>query len=57
LLELAIVVVVIAVVAATAAPRLAGYIETRRLEGAATRLAADIHWSAARHWLATPRCA
>jgi type IV fimbrial biogenesis protein FimT len=44
LLELAIVLVVTAVLAATAAPSLAGFIETRRLDGAATRLAADIHF-------------
>jgi len=42
LLELAIVAVVLAIVAATAAPGLAAFIETRRLDGAATRLAADI---------------
>ncbi|HEX2541965.1 MAG TPA: GspH/FimT family pseudopilin [Caldimonas sp.] len=44
LIELAIVVVVAAIVAAAAAPSLATFIEARRLEGAATRLAADIHF-------------
>jgi len=42
LLEICIVMVVAAIVAATAAPSLAAFIEARRLEGAATRLAADI---------------
>ncbi len=44
LLELAIVVVVTAIVAATAGPSLAAFIETRRLDGAATRLASDIQF-------------
>ena len=44
LLELAIVMVVLAIVAATAAPSMAGFIETRRLDGAATRLASDIQF-------------
>ncbi len=45
LLELAIVVVVTAIVAAGAAPGLAGFVETRRLDGAATRLATDLQWA------------
>jgi type IV fimbrial biogenesis protein FimT len=44
LLELAIVIVVTAIVAAAAAPSLAAFIETRRLDGAAWGLAADIHF-------------
>ena len=42
LLELAIVVAIIAIVAATAAPSFTALIDARRLDGAATRLAADI---------------
>jgi type IV fimbrial biogenesis protein FimT len=42
LLELAIVVAITAIVAATAAPSFTALIDTRRLDGAATRLAADI---------------
>lgn len=44
LLETCIVLAVAAVVAATAGPSLAGFIETRRLDGAATQLAADIQF-------------
>lgn len=44
LIETAIVIAVMAIVAATVAPSLAGFIETRRLDGAATRLAADIQF-------------
>ena len=42
LLELAIVVAVTAIVAAAAAPSFAALVDARRLDGAATRLAADI---------------
>jgi type IV fimbrial biogenesis protein FimT len=42
LLELAIVVAITAIVAATAAPSFTALIDARRLDGAATRLAADI---------------
>ena len=44
LIETAIVVVVTAIVAATVAPSLAGFIDARRLDGAATRLATDIQF-------------
>ncbi len=42
LLELLIAIVVLAVVAATAIPSLAAFLDARRLDGAATQLAADI---------------
>ncbi|MEO7056218.1 MAG: GspH/FimT family pseudopilin [Caldimonas sp.] len=45
LIEMAIVVAVIAIVAATAAPSFSAYIDARRLEGAATRLAADVQFA------------
>ena len=44
LLELAIVIVVLAILAATAAPSMATFIETRRIDGIATRLASDIQF-------------
>jgi type IV fimbrial biogenesis protein FimT len=44
LLELAIVLAITAIVAASAAPSLVALIDARRLEGAATRLAADIQF-------------
>ena len=44
LVETAIVVALTAIVAATAAPSLAGFIDARRLDGAASRLAADIQF-------------
>jgi type IV fimbrial biogenesis protein FimT len=44
LLELAIVVAITAIVAASAAPSFSALIEARRLAGAATRLAADIQF-------------
>lgn len=44
LIETAIVVAVMAIVAATVAPSLAGFIDARRLDGAASRLAADIQF-------------
>ena len=45
LLELAVVVAIIAIVAATAAPSFAALIEARRLDSAATRLAADVQFA------------
>jgi type IV fimbrial biogenesis protein FimT len=45
LLELAIVVAIMAVVAAAATPSFTGLIDARRLDSAATRLAADIQWA------------
>ena len=44
LLELAIVVAIIAIVAAAATPSFTGLVDARRLDGSATRLAADIQW-------------
>ena len=45
LIEAAIVLAVVAIVAATVAPSFAAYIDARRLEGAATRLAADVQFA------------
>lgn len=45
LLELAVVVAIVAIVAAAAVPSLAALIDARRLDGAATRLAADIQFA------------
>ncbi len=45
LLEIAVVLAVTAIVAATAAPGLAGLFTARRLEGAATGLAADLQFA------------
>jgi len=44
LIELAVVMAVLAILAASAAPSMAGFLETRRLDGAATRLASDVHF-------------
>ncbi len=44
LIETVMVVAVTAIVAATVAPSLAGFIDARRLDGAATRLGADIQF-------------
>ena len=44
LLELAIVVAVVAIVAASAAPSFGALVDARRLDGAATRLAADLQF-------------
>ena len=42
LVELAIAIAVLAIVAATAVPSLAAFVDARRLDGAATQLAADV---------------
>ncbi|CAN5670365.1 N/A [soil metagenome] len=44
LVEAAVVVAITGIIASTAAPALQGFIETRRLEGAATQLATDIQF-------------
>src|SRR5438270_250139 len=44
LLEVAIVVAIVAIVAAAATPSFTRLVDARRLDGAATRLAADIQW-------------
>ena len=44
LIETTIVVAVMAIIAAAVAPSLAGFIDARRLDGAASRLAADIQF-------------
>ena len=45
LLELAIVVAIVAIVGAAALPSFTGFIDAKRLEGAATRLAADVQFA------------
>lgn len=45
LIEAAIVLAITAIVAATAAPSLAAFVDKRRLDGAATALVADIHFA------------
>ena len=44
LVEASVVVAVLAIVASAAAPGMRGLIDTRRLDGAATQLATDIHY-------------